>query len=225
MPKKARDIWKQVDEYFTDALIAPGETFAAALKANRAAGLPAIDVTPLQGRFLELLLRAAGARRVLEIGTLGAYSTLWLARALPENGIVVTLELDARHAEVARTNLNNAGLAQRVDLRLGPASETLAAFVAEPVAPFDFIFIDADKSGYPEYLQWSLKLSRPGTLIIADNVVRDGKVIDPHDSDPNIQGVRRFTDLVAAEPRLSATVLQTVGSKGYDGFAVAVVLR
>lgn len=225
MPKKARDIWKQVDEYFTDALIAPSETFAAALEANRAAGLPAIDVTPLQGRFLELLLRAAGARRVLEIGTLGAYSTLWLARALPENGIVVTLELDARHAEVARTNLNNAGLAQRVDLRLGPASETLAAFVAEPVAPFDFIFIDADKSGYPEYLQWSLKLSRPGTLIIADNVVRDGKVIDPHDSDPNIQGVRRFTDLVAAEPRLSATVLQTVGSKGYDGFAVAVVLR
>ena len=224
MPKKAKDIWKQVDQYFTDALIAPSESFNAALEGNRAARLPAIDVTPLQGRFLELLVRATGARRALEIGTLGGYSTLWLARALPVGGIVVTLELEARHAEVARENLKNAGLADRVDLRVAPALQTLETIALEPIDPFDFIFIDADKAGYPDYLRWSLKLSRPGTLIVADNVVRDGKVIDPHDSDPNIRGIRQFIDLVAAEPRLSTTVVQTVGSKGYDGFAIAVVL-
>lgn len=225
MPKKAKDIWKQVDRYFSDALIAPDAGFNAALEANHKADLPAIDVTPLQGKFLELLLRATGAHRVLEIGTLGGYSTLWMARALPENGLIVTLELEKHHAEVARRNLENAGLARRVDLRLGPASETLAALVREHSAPFDFIFIDADKAGYLEYLQLSLQLSRPGTLIVADNVVRDGKVIEPDHADPNIQGVRRFTELVASEPRLSATVLQTVGSKGYDGFAIAMVLR
>lgn len=224
MPKKAKDVWKRVDQYFADGLIAPSESFNAAIEANRAAKLPAIDVTPLQGRFLELLVRATGARRVLEIGTLGAYSTLWLARVLPVDGIVVTLELEERHAEVARENLKNAGLANRVDLRVAPALETLESLTHEHADPFDFIFIDADKAGYPEYLRWSMKLSRPGTLIVADNVVRDGKVIDPHDSDPNIRGVRQFTDLLAAEPRLSATVLQTVGNKGYDGFAIAVVL-
>ena len=225
MPKKSKDIWKQVDQYFTDALIAPRESFNTALEANRAAKLPSIDVTPLQGRFLELLVRATGARRALEIGTLGGYSTLWLARALPVGGIVVTLELEARHAEVARENLKSAGLADRVDLRVAPALQTLETIALEHIDPFDFIFIDADKAGYPDYLRWSLKLSRPGTVIVADNVVRDGKVIDPHDSDPNIRGVRQFTDLVAAEPRLSTTVLQTVGSKGYDGFAIALVLH
>jgi len=224
LPKKAKDIWKQVDQYFTDALIAPSESFNAALEANRAAKLPSIDVTPLQGRFLELLVRATGARRALEIGTLGGYSTLWLARALPVGGIVVTLELEARHAEVARENLKSAGLADRVDLRVAPALQTLETIALEHIDPFDFIFIDADKAGYPDYLRSSLKLSRPGTLIVADNVVRDGKVIDPHDSDPNIRGIRQFIDLVAAEPRLSTTVVQTVGSKGYDGFAIAVVL-
>ncbi len=224
MSKKAKEIWKQVDQYFTDALIAPGEGFGTALQANQNADLPPIDVTPLQGKFLELLVRATGARRVLEIGTLGGYSTLWLTRALPPDGLVVTLELEPRHAEVAKRNLEAAGLADRVELRIGPAAETLAALVKERAAPFDFIFIDADKSGYPEYLQWSMKLSRPGTLIIADNVVRDGKVIEPESPDPNIQGVHRFTELAAAEPRLSTTVLQTVGSKGYDGFAIAVVL-
>jgi len=224
LPKKTKDIWKQVDQYFTDALIAPSESFNTALEANRAAKLPSIDVTPLQGRFLELLVRATGARRALEIGTLGGYSTLWLARALPVGGIVVTLELEARHAEVARENLKSAGLADRVDLRVAPALQTLETIALEQIDPFDLIFIDADKAGYPDYLRWSLKLSRPGTLIVADNVVRDGKVIDPHDSDPNIRGVRQFTDLVAAEPRLSTTVLQTVGSKGYDGFAIALVL-
>jgi len=182
-------------------------------------------VTPLQGKFLELLVRISSARRVLEIGTLGGYSTLWLVRALPQDGHIVSLELDPRHAEIARANLQNAGVSDRVDIRVGPATESLQALVTESVAPFDFIFIDADKAGYPDYLGWSLKLSCPGTLIVADNVVRDGKVIEPDNPDPNIQGVRRFTDLIAAEPRVSATVLQTVGSKGYDGFTLAVVLR
>ncbi len=224
MSKKAKETWKQVDRYFTDAVIAPGDRFNAAMEANRKADLPPIDVTALQGKFLEIMVRATGARRVLEIGTLGGYSTLWLASALPENGVVVTLELEPRHAEIAMHNLKTAGLANKVDLRVGPAAETLKALAQEHTAPFDFIFIDADKASYPEYLQWSIKLSRPGTLIVADNVVRDGKVVDPESPDPHIQGVRRFTELVAAEPRLSTTVLQTVGTKGYDGFAISVVL-
>jgi predicted O-methyltransferase YrrM len=223
LPKEALEIWKKVDSFFTDALIPADPALDSALDANRQADLPAIDVTPLQGKFLELLIRATGAQRVLELGTLGAYSTIWLARAVGENGKVVTLELDARHAEIAQRNLDNAGIANRVDLRIGPAAKTLEALIARGTEPFDFIFIDADKAGYPDYMQLSLKLSRPGTLIIADNVVRDGQVIDATDPDPNIQGVRRFTELVAAEPRLSATVLQTVGSKGYDGFAIAIV--
>ncbi len=225
MPEKQKKIWTAVDNYFADALIAPDEALEAAVRANREADLPAIDVTPLQGKFLEVLVRAIGAKRVLEIGTLGGYSTLWLARALPADGIVVTLEIEPRHAVVALKNIEMAGLAERVDLRVAPAAVTLAALAAEHIAPFDFIFIDADKAGYPEYLKWSLKLSRPGTLIVADNVVRDGKVIDPDNPDPNIQGVRRFIELLAAEPRLSATVLQTVAGKGYDGFAIAVVLH
>jgi predicted O-methyltransferase YrrM len=225
LPKKTKDIWKQVDQYFADALIAPGEGFSAALDANRRADLPAIDVTPLQGKFLEILVRATGSKRILEIGTLGGYSTLWLARAIPPDGGVVTLELESRHARIAKENLEAAGLANRVDLRIGAAVETLAVLINEHTVPFDFIFIDADKASYPEYLQWSLKLSRPGTLIVADNVVRDGKVIDPENPDKNIQGVRRFAELVAAEPRLSATALQTVAGKGYDGFVIAVVLH
>ena len=225
MPKKAKETWKQVDRYFTNALIASDDGFDAAMKANRKADLPAIDVTALQGKFLEILVRTTGARRVLEIGTLGGYSTLWLASALPENGVVVTLELEPRHAGVAMHNLKSAGLANKVDLRVGPAAKTLKALAQEHTAPFDFIFIDADKASYPEYLEWSMKLSRTGTLIVTDNVVRDGKVIDPENPDPHIQGVRRFTELVAAEPRLSTTVLQTVGSKGYDGFALSVVLN
>jgi predicted O-methyltransferase YrrM len=224
LPENALEIWKQVDSFFTDALIPADPALGAALAANHEADLPAIDVTPLQGKFLELMIRATGARRVLEIGTLGGYSTIWMARAVGPAGNVVTLEIDPHHAEVAQRNLDNAGLAERVDLRVEPASEALAALVAERSAPFDFIFIDADKAGYPDYIQWSLKLSRPGTLIIADNVVRDGKVIEPGNPDPNIQGVRRFTELVVAEPHLSTTVLQSVGSKGYDGFAIAVVL-
>ena len=223
MTKAAQKVWANVDRYFGDKLVPSDPALEAALAANRKAELPAIDVTPLQGKFLELLVRISGARRVLEIGTLGGYSTLWLARALPKDGQIVSLELDPRHAGIARANLKNAGMLDRVDIRVGPATKSLEALVASG-ASFDFIFIDADKSGYPEYLGWSLKLSRPGTLIVADNVVRDGKVIEPDNPDPNVQGVRRFTDLIAAEPRLSATVLQTVGSKGYDGFTLAVFL-
>ena len=219
-----QDVWTEVDAYFADLLAPNDDAFNAALAANRKAGLPAIDVTPLQGKFLELLVRITGARRVLELGTLGGYSTIWLARALPEGGQVVSLEIDPHHAEVAHANLQNAGVLDRVDLRVGRAADLLQAIVASGDAPFDLIFIDADKAGYPEYLGWSLKLSRPGTVIVADNVVRDGKVIQPDSPDPNIEGVRRFTELVAAEPRLAATALQTVGAKGYDGFVLALVL-
>jgi predicted O-methyltransferase YrrM len=217
-------IWAQVDDYFCNLLAPPDDKLEAAIKANGQAGLPQIDVTALQGKFLEFLVRISGARCILEIGTLGGYSTLWLARALPGDGRIVTLELDPHRAEVARANLENAGVLDSVDLIVGPAIETLPTLRNSPATPFDLIFIDADKRGYPEYLRWALKLSRPGTVIVADNVVRQGKVVDPDSDDPNVQGVRRFTELVATEPRLSATVLQTVGVKGYDGFALAVVL-
>jgi predicted O-methyltransferase YrrM len=224
MEPKDPPVWTEVDNYFGNLLAPPDSALDAALKANEEAGLPAIDVTRLQGKFLEFLVRISGARCILEIGTLGGYSTISLARALPGDGRVVTLELDPHHAEVARANLENAGVLDSVDLIVGPAIETLPTLKNSACAPFDLIFIDADKEGYPQYLQWALKLSRPGTVIVADNVVRDGKVVDPECDDPSVQGVRRFAELVAAEPRLSATVLQTVGTKGYDGFALAVVL-
>jgi predicted O-methyltransferase YrrM len=217
-------VWAEVDEYFSKLLVPQDAVFDAAVKANQQAGLPQIDVTALQGKFLEFLVRISGARCILEIGTLGGYSTLWLARALPGDGRIVTLELDPHHAEVARANLENAGVLDSVELIVGPAIETLPTLRNSAAAPFDLIFIDADKKSYPEYLHWALKLSRPGTVIVADNVVRQGKVVEPDCDDPNVRGVRRFTELVAAEPRLSATVLQTVGAKGYDGFALAVVL-
>jgi predicted O-methyltransferase YrrM len=225
--KIARPEWIAVDRYFSERL-APAEAndvFEAARMKNEKAGLPAIDVTRLQGKFLEFLVRSSGARRVLEIGTLGGYSTLWMARGLPEDGQIVTLELDPHHAKTARENLRDAGVLDRVDLRFGRAIDSLQALEKAGSAPFDLIFIDADKAGYPAYLEWSLKLSRPGTVIVADNVVRDGKVVDATSNDPDIQGVRRFTEMLAAEPLLSATVLQTVGEKGYDGFALAIVLR
>jgi predicted O-methyltransferase YrrM len=227
MKNPGQAVWTKVDRYF-GALLAPGDdALDAAIKANELAGLPQIDVTPLQGKFLEFLVRATGARRVLEIGTLGGYSTIWMARALPAGGRVITLELDPHHARVARRNLEKAGVADRVEILVGPAIETLPKLESPDAgrgAPFDLIFIDADKQGYPEYLTWALKLSRPGTVLVADNVVRQGKVIDEKSKDPHIQGVRMFTEMVAAEPRLSATVLQTVGVKGYDGFTLAVVL-
>ena len=219
------ETWKKVDRYFCDLLTPPDEALDAALLANKQAGLPAIDVSKLQGKFLDFLVRISGARRVLEIGTLGGYSTIWLARALPEGGRVVTLEFDPRHAEIARANLANAGVLDRVDLRLGRALDTLPILQSSSAGPFDLIFIDADKETYPEYLDWALKLSRPGTAIVADNVVRAGKVTRRKTTDPLLQGIRRFTERLASDPRLSATVLQTVGTKGYDGFALAVVLR
>jgi predicted O-methyltransferase YrrM len=219
-----KDAWKLVDRYFGDLLAPSDAALDAALAANAAAGLPAIDVTRLQGKFLALLVQIAGSRRVLEIGTLGGYSTIWLARALPEGGRIVSLEIDPRHAEVAQENLRCAGLLDRVDLHVGRATDRLEAMTASGTSPFDLIFIDAEKSGYPLYLEWALKLSRPGTVIVADNVVRNGKVADARTRDKDVRGVRRFAELVAAEPRLSATVLQTVGSKGYDGIALAVVL-
>lgn len=223
--KVAQPKWKAVDGYFGDLLAPADAQLAAALKANRAAGLPAIDVSPLQGKFLHLLVRLSRAKRVLEIGTLGGYSTIWIARALPRGGRVVTLEYEPRHAAVARANLKNAGLLNRVDLRVGHALDLLPVLASQGAGPFDFIFVDADKENNPQYLAWALKLARPGTAIFVDNVVRDGKVVDAKSKDKDIQGTRRMTELMAAEPRLSATVMQNVGVKGYDGFALAVVLR
>jgi predicted O-methyltransferase YrrM len=220
-----QELWTEVDRYFCDLLVPADEKLDAALVANRQAGLPAIDVSRLQGKFLDILVRISGARRILEIGTLGGYSTIWMAHALPEGGRIVSLEVSPRHAEVARANLLNAGVLDRVDLRVGRAIDTLPILEASGAGPFDLIFLDADKPSNADYLAWALKLSRPGTLIVTDNVVRDGKVVQAKSAEADVQGVRRFTELMAAEPRLSATVLQTVGVKGYDGFALAVVLR
>ncbi|MFF2012241.1 O-methyltransferase [Streptomyces sp. NPDC058195] len=215
--------WTEVDDYFNGLLVGPDEVLDATVAASVAAGLPEIQVAANQGKLLNLLARLQGARRVLEIGTLGGYSTIWLARALPEGGKVVTLEADPAYAEVARTNVERAGLAHVVEVRVGGALDTLPELAAEEPEPFDIVFIDADKPSNPDYLAWSLKLTRPGSLIVADNVVRDGEVADAASDDPKVRGVRRFTELVAAEPRLSATALQTVGEKGYDGLMMALV--
>jgi predicted O-methyltransferase YrrM len=218
-----REKWSAVDCYINDLFIAADPALDAALEASVAAGLPAINVAPNQGKFLHLVARIRGARNILEIGTLGGYSTIWLARALPAGGRLITLEADAMHAEVARANLARAGLGAVVDLRLAPALETLPQLAQEGRGPFDLIFIDADKENIPDYFKWALKLSRRGSVIIVDNVVRKGEVIDAGSSDPTILGVRRFNEMLAAEPGVSATEIQTVGSKGYDGFALALV--
>ncbi|MFF3779966.1 O-methyltransferase [Streptomyces sp. NPDC001933] len=215
--------WTEVDDYFNGLLVGPDEALDAAVEASDEAGLPAIQVAANQGKLLNLLARLQGARTVLEIGTLGGYSTIWLARALPEGGKVVTLEADPAYAEVARANIERAGLADVVEIRVGRALDTLPELAAQGYGPFDVVFIDADKPSNPDYLAWSLKLTRPGSLIVADNVVRDGEVVDGESEDPKVQGVRRFTELVAAEPTLTATALQTVGSKGYDGLMMALV--
>jgi predicted O-methyltransferase YrrM len=217
------DHWTAVDRYLTGKLVPPDAALDAALKASDEAGLPAIQVAPNQGKMLQLLARAIGARRILEIGTLGGYSTIWLAHALPPDGKLITLEFAPKHAEVARENIARAGFAGRVEVRVGAAVDTLAQLAAENPAPFDFIFIDADKQTYAEYFAWALRLSRRGTLIVADNVVRQGAVTDPGSKDDSVRGVQRFYAAVAAEPRVSATALQTVGSKGYDGFALLLV--
>jgi predicted O-methyltransferase YrrM len=215
--------WSAVDEYIGENLVPADPVLEAALRASAEAGLPQISVSPSQGKLLHVLARALGARAILEIGTLGGYSTIWLARALPSGGRLITLEAEPRHAEVARANLARAGLGERAEVRVGRAQDTLPQLHAAGEGPFDLIFIDADKPGYPDYFRWSMRLSRPGSMIIADNVVRGGAVADPASADVNVQGVRRYIEMMAAEPRASATVIQTVGSKGYDGFAVAVV--
>ena len=218
-----KEQWATVDRYITDRLTPSDSALSAALEASEAAGLPAISVTPNQGKLLHLLARLHGARTILEIGTLGGYSTIWLARALPSDGRLITLEADQKHAEVARVNISRASLSDKVELRLGPALEALPQLAAEGDGPFDLIFIDADKPNTPEYFAWALKLSRLGSLIIVDNVVRDGAVSDPDSEDVSIKGMRRFFDVLAKERRVSATAIQTVGSKGYDGFALALV--
>jgi predicted O-methyltransferase YrrM len=216
-------LWTAVDEYITHMLVPPDPVLDAALAASDAAGLPAIQVTPNQGKLLHLLARLQVARRILEIGTLGGYSTIWLARALPADGRLITLEADARYAEVARANISRAGLDATVDLRVGRALETLPPIAAEGGGAFDLTFIDADKQSIPEYFRFARKLSRRGSLIIVDNVVRDGRVIDAASHDPDIQGIRRFNRLLTAEPGVCATAIQTVGAKGHDGFAIMLV--
>lgn len=219
------ETWSAVDRYLTDLLGPADSVLDAALAASAAAGLPAINVTPSQGKLLHLLARIQKAQNILEIGTLGGYSTIWLARALPTGGRLITLEYDPRHAEVARANIVRAGLADIVELRVGRALDTLPQLAAENRGPFDLIFIDADKPSTADYFGWALKLSHVGSLIIVDNVVRKGAVIDATSDDSNVRGMRRFFGALAAEKRVSATVLQTVGSKGYDGFAFAVVME
>jgi predicted O-methyltransferase YrrM len=216
-------LWTAVDEYIIRMLVPPDPVLDAALDASDAAGLPAIQVTPNQGKLLHLLARLQGARRILEIGTLGGYSTIWLARALPDDGLLITLEADPRHAEVARANISRAGLDAMVDLRVGRAMETLPRIAAGNGGAFDLIFIDADKQSIPEYFRFACKLSRRGSLIIVDNVIRDGRVIDAASPDPDIQGIRRFNELLATEPGICATAVQTVGVKGHDGFAIVLV--
>ncbi|SFE05283.1 Predicted O-methyltransferase YrrM [Paenibacillus catalpae] len=215
--------WEKVDAYITKRLIQQDSTLEQVLLNNEQADLPAIDVAPNQGKLLNLYAQMIGATRILEIGTLGGYSTIWMARALPEHGRLITLELDPHHAAIAGQNIALAGLSQRVDIRVGEALEQLAKLEEEGTAPFDLIFIDADKPNNPHYLQWALRFSRPGTVIIGDNVVRDGEVTNKHSTDPRVQGVRKFMDLLADDPRITATAIQTVGAKGYDGFVMGIV--
>jgi predicted O-methyltransferase YrrM len=215
--------WSAVDAYIGDHLLGEDAALDAALAANAAAGLPAIDVSPAQGKMLHLLARVAGARRILEIGTLGGYSTIWLARALPEAGTLVTLELEPSHAAVARANIAHAGLSDRVEIRVGPAVATLERMIEAGEAPFDLVFVDADKPSNVAYVRAALALSRLGTTIVIDNVVREGGVLDATSDDPRIHGVRALFGMIAAEPRLTATAVQTVGAKKWDGFVLAVV--
>lgn len=218
-------LWTEVDRYISDKLLPSDPVFDSVLATSEAAGLPPHNVSPTQGKMLQLFARMQNARSILEIGTLGGYSTIWMARALPSNGRLVTLEADPKHAEVALANFACAGLSNLIGLKLGPALDTLPKVAADDLGPFDLIFIDADKPNNPGYFSWALKLSRLGTLIIGDNVVRDGEVANVSNPDPRVQGTRRLFEMMAQEPRVSATAIQTVGSKGYDGFAMALVVR
>jgi predicted O-methyltransferase YrrM len=221
MPNETTDLWNAVDEYITGAMVREDEALRAVSAAAAAAGLPLIAVAPNQGKLLYLLARIRGARNALEIGTLAAYSTIWIARGLGPGGRVITLEADPRHAEVARANVVRAGLSGRVDVRLGKALDTLPGVASS--APFDFVFIDADKANIPEYFDWALRLTQPGAVIVVDNVIRDGAVIDASSTDASVLGVRRLNERLRVETRVSATTIQTVGSKGYDGLTIALV--
>jgi predicted O-methyltransferase YrrM len=218
-----KDLWTEVDQYFSERLLAADPVLDSVIEACEKAGLPSIAVSPNQGKLLELLVKLMDARSILELGTLGGYSTIWLARGMRPGGRLITLEIDPKHAEVARSNIARAGLQAVVDVRVGSALEILPQLGVQRLGPFDLIFIDADKQNIPAYFDWAVKLARPGSLIIVDNVVRDGAVIDPTNTDPNIQGVRRFIDQLGAERRASGTAIQTVGTKGYDGFAIVLV--
>ncbi|MEM5447894.1 MULTISPECIES: O-methyltransferase [Paraburkholderia] len=215
--------WQAVDDWFCERLIGPDDALDGALAASAKAGLRAINVAPNQGKFLHLLARIQGARRILEIGTLGGYSAIWLARALPDDGAMVSLEFSPENAAVARANIARAGLDAKVTVMTGLALESLDALIAQGVPPFDFVFIDADKSNNPNYLERVLKLSRPGTVIVADNVVREGRVADPAHHEDDVVGLRRYFDMLGNDRRLATTAVQTVGSKGWDGFAITVV--
>lgn len=215
--------WSAVDDYIVDRLIGDAPMLAAVLEANAEAGLPAIDVSAAQGKFLQLMVRISGARRVLEVGTLGGYSTIWMAQALPSDGVLETFEYEPRHADVAGRNIARAGLSDRVRIHVGAAAETLPRLAAERPPPFDLFFIDADKPNNPLYLEWALKLGRPGSVVILDNVVRDGEVANGSSGDPRVAGTRRAFDMIAASSRLDGTALQTVGTKGWDGFALMLV--
>jgi predicted O-methyltransferase YrrM len=219
----SQSTWSAVDDYISSLYVPSDAVLDAALAASDAAGLPQINVAPNQGKLLMLLAMMHSARTVLEFGTLGGYSTLWLARALPPGGKIVTLEYDAKHAAVARENIARAGFAEQVDVRVGKALDLLPGIEADALHPFDLFFLDADKPNNPAYLEWSIKLARPGSVIIADNVVRDGAVLDAASSDASVQGIRRFNEMFASHPRIRATAVQTVGSKGYDGFAIGIV--
>jgi len=219
-----QQLWDDVDDYFISNLSPDDEALRAALRESEAAGLPAIAVTAAQGKLLQLLAQVQGARTVLEIGTLGGYSTIWLARALPEDGRLVSLEYSAKHAEVATRNIARAGLERIAEVRVGPALESLPKLADENPAPFDLVFIDADKVNNGHYVEWALRLTRAGSLIVLDNVVRGGRVADADSTEPDVVGTRTAIELIAAHPRLSGTAIQTVGAKGYDGFALARVL-
>lgn len=220
----SQDTWNAVDSYIVDTLVPPDESLVGALEASAAAGLPAINVSPNQGKLLYLLARMHGAKNILEIGTLGGYSAIWLAYGLADGGRLITLESDPKHAAIARGAIAQAGLSDRVDVRLGRALDTLPQLEAEGLGPFDLIFIDADKPSNADYFAWALELSQIGSVIIVDNVVRNGAIVDAKSEDPNVLGVRRLYELIRVEPRVHATAVQTVGSKGHDGFVLAVVV-
>ena len=219
----SQELWTSVDKYLGDVLVRQDKHLDDAVAASDAAGLPSIQVSPPQGKLLEILIGMMKAKNILEVGTLGGYSTIWMARSLPMDGHVITIEIDPKHAEVAQENFNRAGLEKKIDLRVGNARDILPAMIEGGMGPFDFVFIDADKASNPDYFGWALKMSRPGTVIIVDNVIRDGKIIDADSEDASVQGVRRLNEIMSSSVGVTVTALQTVGVKGYDGFSVALV--